>query len=253
MTALLLSHNPLFSPLAEVVALCRSCDCGIEMSAFSEAAAVENTALISAQLTGTRGLSPRAVHGPYLDLYPGSPDRENRSTTRRIFSLTCTAAGQLQAGHLIFHHNYDPSASSKAEWAARSVEFWQELLEGCPENLRLHLENVMDENPDLLLEIIDRCGRPNLDLALDIGHVNVYSQASLAEWINTAGPRIGYVHLHDNAGQEDNHLALGDGNIDLPAALEALKSRAPTALWSVESGGRKMYRSLDWLKRHSLL
>jgi sugar phosphate isomerase/epimerase len=70
----------------------------------------------------------------------------------------------------------------------------------------------------------------------------------LLEWIEGLKDRIGYVHLHDNHGLEDEYLSLGEGNIPLIDVLNALRYYAPDAIWSLESGGKKMYQSIEWLR-----
>ncbi len=39
------------------------------------------------------------------------------------------------------------------------------------------------------------------------------------------GKYISEIHLHDNHGERDEHLPLGEGNIDLPAVFAQLKMR----------------------------
>ena len=59
---------------------------------------------------------------------------------------------------------------------------------------------------DLLAEI----DHPNLYLLFDLGHAQM-SNEDPVEAIEAAGPRLGYVHLDDNNGVDDSHLALLDG------------------------------------------
>jgi sugar phosphate isomerase/epimerase len=42
--------------------------------------------------------------------------------------------------------------------------------------------------------------------------------------IASFGNRIASVHIHDNHAVKDEHLWPGDGNIDWPAAVKALKA-----------------------------
>ena len=51
---------------------------------------------------------------------------------------------------------------------------------------------------------------PNLYLLLDIGHAQMSGEDAAAA-IAAAGPQLGYVHLDDNDGRNDLHLALLDG------------------------------------------
>jgi hydroxypyruvate isomerase len=60
------------------------------------------------------------------------------------------------------------------------------------------------------LDFIEAIDHPNLYLLFDIGHIQM-SGESPAAVIESAGPRLGYVHLDDNDGQNDLHLSLLDG------------------------------------------
>ncbi len=60
------------------------------------------------------------------------------------------------------------------------------------------------------LGFVRAVAHPNLYLLLDIGHAQI-SVEDPAAAIAAAGPRLGYVHLDDNDGRDDQHLALLDG------------------------------------------
>ena len=53
-------------------------------------------------------------------------------------------------------------------------------------------------------------GHPNLCLLLDIGHAQMSGEDPAAV-IEAAGERLGYVHLDDNDGENDQHLGLLEG------------------------------------------
>lgn len=56
--------------------------------------------------------------------------------------------------------------------------------------------------------------------AFDMGHANITDDpVKFAEKIR---PKIKYVHVHDNNGKEDEHLPLGDGDIDYGAIFEII-------------------------------
>ena len=111
----------------------------------------------------------------------------------------------------------------------------------------------MDKTPELLSGLVRMINNPLLDIALDIGHAQAYSGVTPLYWVESLKTLIGYVHLHDNHGAEDEHLALGDGGIPVAETLDALSKYAPGAVWSIESGGEKMPRSIAWLKRSGYL
>ena len=71
-------------------------------------------------------------------------------------------------------------------------------------------------------------------------------------WIRRLGKRIGYVHLHDNNGERDEHLAFGEGTIPLADVCRALEEEAPDAVWTVELAGGipDLQKSMEWLVEH---
>ena len=60
----------------------------------------------------------------------------------------------------------------------------------------------------------------NLPVCFDIGHANTTNQ--LDEIIEATEGRVMNIHIHDNNGQQDQHLTVGDGNIDFKHVLKKL-------------------------------
>ncbi len=60
------------------------------------------------------------------------------------------------------------------------------------------------------LDFIEGVDHPNLYLLFDIGHAQM-SNEDPAEVLALAGDRLAYIHLDDNDGKGDLHLALTDG------------------------------------------
>ncbi len=77
---------------------------------------------------------------------------------------------------------------------------------------------------------------PNLYLLLDIGHAQITDE-DVPSAIADAGPLLGYVHLDDNDGADDLHLALCDGVLTpdaLAATFAALKEHGYSGRASLE-------------------
>ncbi len=60
----------------------------------------------------------------------------------------------------------------------------------------------------------------DIGICLDVGHANV--TGVLEEFIKKV-PAVQHIHVHDNHGVEDEHLAAGDGTIDWDWFVEQLK------------------------------
>ena len=224
-----------------VVDLCSRYHCGVEIQYFLDPAKVQE------HQTVLGDLSPRALHGPFGDLCAGSYDPKIREVTRDRFELACRFARELSAPDIILHHGYVPGTSSPANWLRRCVAFWQEFLAD-KDGLRFHVENMLEWDAVLLADVIDRIDDNRVDVCLDIGHCHCNSRETPIEWIERLGRRIGWAHLHDNHGETDDHLALGDGTIPMIEVCQALRSLAPDAIWSLEAQDDGLQASIEWME-----
>ncbi len=86
------------------------------------------------------------------------------------------------------------------------------------------------------LAYLRELAHPNLYLLLDIGHAQMSDEDAPAA-IADAGPLLGYVHLDDNDGVGDLHLALLDGVLteaSLRATFDALQEHGYSGRASLE-------------------
>jgi sugar phosphate isomerase/epimerase len=168
-------------------------------------------------------------------------------------SLGYQTARQLEATHIVFHHGYVPRISPPKNWVPRFVRFWKLFLEGKPEDVVFHLENMLELSPDILIETIDSISDRRLNACLDIGHAHCNSTTPVLNWIEKLGTRIGYVHLHDNDGTADQHLAIGQGNIPFVDVCHALNEHTPDAIWTLETQTKGVRESYDWLGQNGFV
>lgn len=75
--------------------------------------------------------------------------------------------------------------------------------------------------PDEIGDILDAVDSPFLTACLDLGHAHLLPDG-VGRFLDRVGGRIGHVQLTDNDGVVDDHLALGEGTIDVSAALTGL-------------------------------
>ena len=113
-------------------------------------------------------------------------------------------------------------------WSPRTIEHALTALEHLgafahPLGVRLLVENLTSDptTPEHLLTILDMGHLNNVGVCLDLGHANM--TVGVADAIATLQGRIGSVHMHDNNGFKDQHLWPGEGSIDWPATIAALK------------------------------
>ncbi len=236
-----------------VVNLCRHRGLGIEVQAFYHPRALLDTALLKKTADMVAGLPDVAMHGPFGDLNPGSFDPLVRETARQRIQEGFDIASQLGAKHIVYHDGRVPKTNPEESWIKTSAGFWTTFMKQVPPEVHVYLENMLEEGPNVLSGIIDQVSSPNLHAILDIGHAHCNSRTPVVQWIESLGERIGYVHLHDNHGEHDEHLGLGEGSIPLQDVCRALEECAPDAIWAIEAEGDGILQSLEWLDKHRIL
>lgn len=171
------------------------------------------------------GLRAASVHLPF---YPSVPelkeqgrrwsvinaDRAQRRTAVDGAADGLRAAGLLGATCAVLHLGWQRDAwSDQAHgWAREAVA---ELLPVArAAGVRLLLENIISSGTrvsalNALLDDVDPAGEAGL--CLDLGHAHV--DGGVLEELRAALPRLAHLHVHDNDGTEDAHLAPGRGTI----------------------------------------
>ncbi len=82
-----------------------------------------------------------------------------------------------------------------------------------------NLDFMLGRTPQELADLVEGT---ELGICFDIGHANTVGD--IDGFIDLLGSRFVNVHLHDNRGKIDEHLVLGEGNVDFGSALKKLSS-----------------------------
>lgn len=200
-----------------------------------------------------RGLSI-TVHGPFLDLSPGSPDAAVRGVTKKRFGQLVRACEFFRPRTVVCHTGYDEDRYSfcRDAWLEESIKTWQWLAErllAC--GSRLMLENVYEREPEDLLAVLEPLASGRIGCCLDVGHKAVFSKQPLAVWIRRLAPFIGQFHLHDNLGDRDAHLPLGEGMIELHPVFDFIAACSQTPIITLEPHQEEdLGKSLSFLAQH---
>ncbi|MGB7606720.1 MAG: TIM barrel protein [Lutisporaceae bacterium] len=220
----------------QIFKLAEKYDLGIEVLGFIEPYKLNDYNMTIESVKGKlSNIHKRSLHGPFIDLFPGSVDPEIVRVVNNRFLTAYETARKFEAQHIIFHAGYVPKATFPKAWINNSVKFWDNFLSEIKENIEIHIENLCEEDFNIIRELVEAINSSMFSICLDIGHVNVNSSKNLEEWIKGLGDNIKYVHLHNNDGLSDNHWGLCRGNIDILKTLELLELHSPNANWSLET------------------
>ena len=197
--------------------------------------------------------SPRrmTLHAPFQDLVPGALDDAVLAASRRRLRQAWRYLPVFRPRSIVCHLGYEARfyGGDTPQWLARSTATWKELAaRAAAHGVLVMLENVYETEPELLLEIVHRVGAANLRVCLDVGHLYAFGGGDWPRWLHTLAPVIGQLHLHDNRGDADAHLALGAGSIPLAEILQFLADRQPRPLITLEPHQEgSLQPSLDFL------
>jgi len=90
-------------------------------------------------------------------------------------------------------------------------------------------------NTDALLRLMDAVDNDNFGAVLDTGHQHAQKEI-LPLSIEKLGGRVHYLHVSDNDGQTNQHLALGRGTVDWDGVFMALKKHGFSGHVAVDVG-----------------
>lgn len=184
-----------------------------------------------------RGMRASTVHLPF---YPSVPrllagerwsvlddDPERRRSALAGAAQGLRAAAALGAAGAVLHLGWpaDPWEGPQPERARAAVA---ELLPVAREaGVRLLLENILSPGTRCarLVALLDELDpEAEAGLCLDLGHAHV-AGGVLAE-LAAARPRLQHLHVHDNDGRADQHLAPGQGTLPWAELFPALADAA---------------------------
>jgi len=142
-----------------------------------------------------------------------------------------TVANELGARKVVLHPSFVGGMGRNVPELSR--RYASECLDavarlGEKGNCRICLENLFARltpftTPDDFAAFFDRW--PRMAMTLDVGHAFIDGRGMdhILEFINRFGDRIQHVHISDNFGRRDDHLAVGEGAIDFKVLIDALR------------------------------
>ncbi len=179
-----------------------------------------------------------SVHGPFVGIRQTHMDCLLKEAVKKRMQLVFEMAKELKPEILVFHSGIIGDIKKwKLEdfWLEETTNFWKtEIKKYEKEGIKIVIENLVEEEPDILIELCDTVNSDFFVLCLDIGHMNVFSKLSPSDWVKKMGKRLQYVHLHDNNGENDEHLPVGKGNIDFDSFFDSIKNREDDIIIALE-------------------
>lgn len=195
------------------------------------------------------------VHLPFLDLKPGSMSRAIRQATAEIITSALDVARMFSPIRMVMHPSLtswlEPDLLEKTfDYCCETLSFISDYWPGHPD---LCLENTHEVSPDQLVRMVQCINRNNVAICFDLGHWFSFAKGSQNNdfdyWFDSFSPYIRHIHLHDNNGDSDAHLALGQGKMDWDYIISRIKTIKPRPTMTLEPHNHKDFdASIKFLK-----
>lgn len=167
-------------------------------------------------------------HLPFIDVNLGNPNLELRGCFEAFLRKSIFMAKEFGAEIVVCHagrlsRDYPANLLAKARGEAASS--LKKLFETSRKlGVEFTIEN--DHNsPNLSLagrprEVLEMANKVGCGVTLDLGHANTFEDPE--NFIKALGKKIINIHVHDNNGKKDQHLAVGKGKIKFEKIFRVL-------------------------------
>ncbi|UFJ40273.1 sugar phosphate isomerase/epimerase [Brevibacillus humidisoli] len=202
-----------------------------------------------------------SLHAPISRCNPAAEEQAQRDHSVELMRRCLHLVGELQCSHVVMHvgqirDHLDPVCRDQG--VRRVIHFLQQLLADSDRTeISLALENVppypgvLGWNVDDLVSICQGMDDSRVGIVYDVGHAHLIRPGYVLESLRQVLPHLLALHLSDNRGEHDDHLAVGEGAIPFPQVVSFLCEQGYRGFWTLETTSVADARlSIDRLGRY---
>jgi sugar phosphate isomerase/epimerase len=182
------------------------------------------------ELAQTLGIQFSQSHLEFYNVCDQNAER--REWREELVRRGIIASGRLGVKWAVYHAGsvYDHLDYSYAKSREANLEYVKPHLElAARAGIGLAVENVPDKekrrfsgSAEELIDLVDTVNQKNFGICWDFGHAHL-AGIDQPYWLRRIGSRLKAVHIADNNGEWDEHLAPFYGTIDWTAMMRTLK------------------------------
>lgn len=194
-----------------------------------------------------------SIHAPYADTNLSADDDLIREWILKRIRYSIRFASDLEARCVVIHPGWTTATDRFMKGRAwelniRSLHWLQRYSQeyGVP----LLIENVPPPTPYLLITVEDFNlffdeEQIDMRMVLDVAHANI--QSEVFDFLKMHGDKIEHIHVSDNRGRKDQHLPIGEGEINWSMVVESIKATGFDN-WLVIESYRDIDKCMNYLK-----
>jgi len=196
------------------------------------------------------------IHLPYSDLNLASLNQPIWDETVRQMKSCLDLASSFARLAVVHPGHLSPLGVQMPDAAwTQNILGLREICDHAEDlDMRIAVENMVNmpallgRRPEEIRGIIETVDRENLGFILDVGHAN--TNGNVEKFLELKDMVI-HAHVHDNHGERDEHLPVGNGTVPwskVAAALKDYRGRIVTESRSLEEGQRSLRRLKKFMK-----
>lgn len=194
------------------------------------------------------------IHAPFMDVNIASLQDKSRLNSINQIKESIDLANKLDCEAVVVHPGLTSFLPNKyfpkqvIESANNSIkelgEYSKDLdvlttIENMPNFPSMIYQNMFELN-ELLVSL-------DMPMTLDIGHANHAGYSAEEMYFDS----IKHIHAHDNFGDDDSHLALGEGSIELNTIINNLEKNNFDGIYIIEVNDYdSIKKSYEYLKKN---
>lgn len=178
------------------------------------------------------------VHGPFTEIIPASIDPRAVQLGLDRLNEAYDICKELGVKRMVVHTGYIPLLYYKQWHIEKSVKFWRTFLRDKPADFNIMIENVFEDEPYVMRNLIEAIDDKRATICLDVGHANAMTdkEINVETWAKVLAPYVTHMHIHNNFGSEDEHNPIDKGNMDIKKIVEIVRqAKNPQFSMTVES------------------
>ncbi len=196
------------------------------------------------------------LHAPFYDLSPGAADRHIAAATRNKLERAFRLIEVFRPASIVCHLSFEENKHGwdRQGWITRACGMFADLVAMAAEHhTPVMFENTYETTPEVHREVLARLDSPYARFCLDCGHTLAFAKTPWQDWLPELAPWLGQLHLHDNMGDIDAHLGLGQGIFDFAGLFAFLEESRIDPILTLEPHQRESLDvSLAYLEEHGI-
>jgi len=190
------------------------------------------------------------IHLPYSDLNLASVNQPIWEETVRQMKSCLDLSSSFARLAVLHPGHFSPLGAQMpdAAWSQAILGIQQICDHAAELDMTVAVENmvnmpaILGRRPEEIQGILEIVDRENAGFIFDVGHAN--TNGNVEEFLKLRD-KIIHIHVHDNHGERDEHLPVGNGTVPwkkIIAALGEYNGRIVTESRSLEEGQRSVNR-----------